>query len=77
MEIDLRGLRHPDHINQFKKNLEGICTFHEDIVVYLDGTNEDIKKFEIYIRMCNAKYELKKENGYVRINISAPFSMCG
>mgnify|MGYP001627047058 CR=1 FL=1 len=77
MEIDARGLRHPDHINKFKSYFEGVCTFYEDIIVYLDDNKDDLKKFEMYIRMCNAKYEINKEDGCVRINISAPFSMCG
>jgi hypothetical protein len=77
MLIDVRGLKHPEHIRKFKSHFEGICTVHEDVTVYLDDRTDDLKKFEMYIRMCNGKYKVHKENGYLRINISAPFSMCG
>ncbi|BCB96149.1 hypothetical protein JZK55_10710 [Dissulfurispira thermophila] len=77
MLIDARGLRHPEHIKEFKRHLEGLCTVYEDIKVLIDDNESDIKKFEMYIRSCHAKYKIHKEDGYLRVNISAPFSMCG
>ena len=77
MLIDIRGLKHPEHIREFKRHLEGLCAVYEDVTVYLDDSLDDLKKFEMYIRMCNAKYKVQKEDGYLRVNISAPFSMCG
>ncbi len=77
MVIDLRGLRHPEHIREFKNHFEGICAVYEDIVVYMDDRNDDIAKFEMYIRSCYAKYEVHKEDGYLRIQISEPFRICG
>ncbi len=77
MLIDIRGLRHPEHIREFKRHFEGLCTVYEDVTIYLDDVSDDLKKFEMYISLCNAKYKVRKEDGYLRINISAPFSMCG
>jgi len=77
MLIDIRGLKHPEHIREFRRHFEGLCTVYEDVTVYLDNISDDLKKFEMYIRSCNASYKVHKEEGCVRINISAPFSMCG
>jgi len=77
MLIDIRGLKHPEHIREFRRHFEGLCTVYEDVTVYLDDVSDDLKKFEMYIRSCNAKCKIHKEDGYLRINISAPFSMCG
>ncbi len=77
MEIDIRGLKHPEHIREFKRHFEGLCSVYEDVVVYLDDNADDLKKFEIFIRMCNARYKVHKESGYLRINISEPFNICG
>lgn len=77
MLINVRGLKHPEHIKEFKRHFEGICVVYEDVTVYLDDSADDLKKFEMYIRSCNAKYKVHKEEGYLRVNISAPFSMCG
>lgn len=77
MEIDIRGLRHPEHLKAFRRHFEGLCAVYEDITVYMDDSTEDLKKLEMYIRSCNGKYKVHKENNYLRIHISAPFSMCG
>lgn len=77
MLIDARGLNHPEHIKEFKSHFEGLCTVYEDVDVLLDDKNDDLKKFEMYIRSCRCKYTVEKENGYVRVKIEAPFSMCG
>jgi hypothetical protein len=77
MLIDIRGLKHPEHIKEFKRHFEGLCAVYEDITIYLDDRPDDLKKFEMYISSCNAKYKVHKENNYLRIHISAPFSMCG
>lgn len=77
MEIDIRGLKHPEHLKEFRRHFEGLCAVYEDITVYMDDSTDDLKKLEMYIRSCNGKYKVYKENGYLRIHISAPFSMCG
>ncbi len=76
MHIDLRGLDHPEHIKGFRDALEGLCTVFDDIEVLLD-TSADLKRFEAYIKSCNAKYTKSSEGEYIRLLIKAPFSMCG
>ncbi len=44
MLIDVRGLKHPEHIREFKNHFEGICTVHEDVTVYLDDRMDDLKE---------------------------------
>jgi len=81
MVIDARGLRHPDHIKEFKRQLEGYCTVHEDIEVILDKNQDDLGKLEMYIRACRANYTVEEtvqeEAGFLRVKIKAPFCMCG
>lgn len=77
MLIDIRGLKHPKHIKEFKRHLEGLCAVYEDINVLMDDNDPDVKKFEIYLKSCNAKYNKVKEDGYLKIEILAPFSLCG
>ncbi|MDI6801421.1 MAG: hypothetical protein QMD01_05135 [Thermodesulfovibrionales bacterium] len=77
MIIDLKGLRHPDHIRKFRDHFEGLCAVYEDIAVHMDDNDEDLKKFEMYLRSCRAKYKVRKEDGHLNVHISAPFSMCG
>lgn len=77
MLIDARGLSHPEHIKEFKKHLEGLCTVFEDIDVLLDENNGDQKKFEMFIRTCRCDYVVEKEDSHLRVKIKAPFSMCG
>ena len=55
MIIDIRGLKHPEHIREFRRHFEGLCAVYEDITVYMDDRTDDLKKLEIYIRSCNAK----------------------
>jgi len=77
MIIDIRGFDHPEHLQEFKRHLEGLCTIYEDVEVLLDDKEESLKKFEIYIRSFWAKYTIEHENGFVRLRILAPFSLCG
>jgi predicted nucleic acid-binding Zn-ribbon protein len=77
MIVDLKGLRNPEHIRKFREHFEGICAVYEDIEVYLDDVNDDLKRFEMYIRTCRAKYEVHREQGHLRVHIFAPFNMCG
>jgi len=77
MLIDARGVRHPEHIRKFKEPLEGLCNINEDMEVLLDDSREDLKRFEMYIRSCRCHYTVEKADGYVKVKIEAPFSMCG
>ncbi|HAK88041.1 MAG TPA: hypothetical protein DHV16_04335 [Nitrospiraceae bacterium] len=77
MIIDARGLRHPEHLREFRRHFEGLCAVYEDITVYMDDSAEDLKKLEMYIRSCNANYKVHKEEGYLRIQIAEPFRICG
>jgi TusA-related sulfurtransferase len=77
MIIDVRGHRHPEHIKEFKRHLEGLCAVYEDITVITDDIPSDVKKLEMYLKSCNAKYTVTKEKEYLKINISAPFYLCG
>lgn len=77
MLIDIRGLNHPEHLKEFRRCLEGFCVIYDDIEVLIDDNKEDIKKLEIFIRSCRAKYTVEKDDGFLRILITAPFSLCG
>jgi hypothetical protein len=77
MVIDARGLKHPEHIRKFKEPLEGLCAVYEDLEVLLDDDGEGLKRFEMYIRSCRANYTVDKSDGFVKVKIEAPFSMCG
>lgn len=77
MVIDVRGLRHPEHLREFKRHLEGLCAVYVDIDVLLDDSPEDLRKFEVYIRSCRAAYTVEKGNGHLTMKIAAPFNMCG
>jgi hypothetical protein len=76
MHIDLRGLRHPEHIKGLRDALEGLCTVYDDIEVLLEPS-ADIKLFEAYLKSCNAKYTKNSEGDHISFFIKAPFSMCG
>ena len=77
MIIDIRGLHHPEHIREFKRYLEGFCTVHEGVEVLMENDREDLKRFEMFIRSCRAKYKVLEEVGYLRVKIDAAFSLCG
>jgi hypothetical protein len=77
MEIDARGLTHPEHIKEFKRHIEGLCAVYEDMDLLIDNNRDDLRKMESYIRSCRAAYTVDQENDYVRIKIKAPFSLCG
>ncbi len=78
MLIDARGLKNPEHIREFKRHLEGLCSVFVDVDVLIDDDKEDLRKFEIYIRACRADYTVEKEDdGHLRVKIKGPFSMCG
>jgi hypothetical protein len=75
--IDIRGLHHPEHIKEFKKHLEGFCTVHEEVEVLLDNNRDDLKRFEMFIRSCRAKYTVAEEGDHLRVKIEAAFCLCG
>lgn len=77
MLIDIRGLNHPQHLQEFKRHLEGFCTIHDDVEVLLDNNKDNLKKLEIYIRSLRAEYTIDYDDDFVRIKILAPFSLCG
>jgi hypothetical protein len=77
MVIDVRGLRHPEHIKGFKKHLEGFCAVYEEVEVLLDNSREDLKRMEMFIRSCRGKYTIVTEGEFLRIKIESPFSLCG
>lgn len=77
MIIDVRGRHHPEHIREFKRHLEGFCTVHEEVEVLLDNNRNDLKKFEMFIRSCRAKYTVAEEDNHLRVKIEAAFSLCG
>lgn len=77
MIIDVRGMKHPEHLKEFKRHLEGLCTVHEDVEVLLDNNREDLKKFEMFVRSCRGHYVVEEESGYLRMKIEAPFCLCG
>ena len=77
MVIDARGLHHPEHLKEFKSRLEGLCAVYVDMDVLIDDNQEDLRRFEAYLRACRAAYTVEGEKGYLTIKISAPFSMCG
>jgi len=75
--IDTRGLRHPEHLMEFKRHLEGFCTVFEVVEVLLDDNKDDLKKLEMFVRSCRGKYTVEKENGHLRMKIEPPFYLCG
>lgn len=77
MLIDVRGLNHPQHLQEFKRNLEGLCTVYDDVEVLFDNNKDNLKKMEIYIRSLRAEYAVDYDDDFVRIKILAPFSLCG
>jgi len=77
MVIDVRGLRHPDHLKEFKRQLEGFCVIHEGIDVLLDNNKDDVKKFEMFVRSCRGHYTIVEEAGYLRMKIEEALSLCG
>lgn len=77
MLVDLRGLDHPQHLQEFKKHFEGLCTVNEDVEVLLSNKKDNIKKFEMFINSIRAHYTLEFDDDCVRLTIMSPFSMCG
>lgn len=77
MTIDLRGLRHPEHLKAFRKHFEGFCTIHEQVEVLMDNNRDDLKKFEMFIRSCRGKYIVAEEGGHLRITIETDLCLCG
>ncbi len=77
MEVDARGLRHPEHIKEFKRHIEGLCAVYQDIDILMDDNREDRKKMESYLLSCRAKYTVEREGDHLRIKITAPFHVCG
>lgn len=77
MLVDLRGLEHPQHLQEFKKHFEGLCTINEDVEVLLSNKKDDIKKFETFINYLRAQYIIEFVDDFVRVKIIAPFSLCG
>ncbi|MCX8030491.1 MAG: hypothetical protein N3A59_02785 [Thermodesulfovibrionales bacterium] len=75
--INLRGLKHPQHIQKFKEHFLGCCTIHEDIILLLDEEREDLKKFEIFLHSCRANYTLEQDDNSIKIIVLQPFSFCG
>ncbi len=78
IRIDARGLRHPDHINEFRTELAGLCGVFEDVEILFDNLPEERRKLEMYIRSCRAEYTVEKTpEGHLRMFIHQPFSLCG
>ncbi|MFA5354912.1 MAG: hypothetical protein WC291_11840 [Thermodesulfovibrionales bacterium] len=77
MVIDARGMAHPDHIQLFRKEFEGLCSVNEDVDLLMDDKADLLKKFEMFIRSCRISYTVEKEEGSLRVKIKAPFCMCG
>lgn len=77
MLIDVRGLNHPEHLQKFRLHFEGLCVVYEDVEILLDNDKGNLKKFEIYIRSFNGKYNIYYEDNLIRLKILAPFSLCG
>ncbi len=77
MLIDIRGLHHPEHLQEFRRCLEGCCFINEDIELLIDDNKEDLKKLEIYLSSCRAEYTIEADRDFLRIRIKAPFSLCG
>lgn len=77
IEIDARGLTHPEHIKEFKRHIEGLCAVYEDMEVLMDDNRSDLRKLESYILSCRAAYAVEQEGGHLRIKIKAPFYVCG
>lgn len=77
MVIDVRGLNHPQHLQEIKRNLEGLCAVHNDVEVLLDKNKDNLRKLEIYIRSFRAEYTIENDNDFIRVKILSPFSLCG
>ncbi|NTU43269.1 MAG: hypothetical protein HGA78_09540 [Nitrospirales bacterium] len=77
MLIDARGMGHPDHIQAFRKEVEGTCSVNDDVEVLIDDKEDLGKRFEMFIRSCRISYTVEKVEGFLRIKIKAPFCMCG
>ncbi len=77
MFIDIRGLNHPKHLQEFKRNLEGFCNVYDDVEVLIDNNKDNLKKLEIYICSFRAQYIIDYADNFIRIKILAPFSICG
>ncbi len=77
MLIDVRGLRHPDHLKEFKRHLEGFCTVHEGIDVLMDNNREDVRKFEMFVRSCRGHYTIVEEGDHLRMKIEESLCLCG
>lgn len=77
MLIDTRGLKHPEHLKEFKRHLEGFCSVFEKVEVLLDNNKDDLKKLEMFVRSCRGKYTVEEEHGYLRMKIEPPFYLCG
>jgi len=77
MLIDVRGLRHPEHLKEFRRHFEGLCTVQADVEVLMDNNRADLKKFEMFVLSCRGKYTVTQEGDYLRMKIEGHFSMCG
>mgnify|MGYP000851317349 CR=1 FL=1 len=76
--VDARGLRHPDHINAFRREFSGLCTVFEDIEIFIDDCVEERKTLEMFLRSCHGTYRIDKApEGFLRVIIEQPFSFCG
>lgn len=77
MFIDARGLKHPEHLKEFKKHIAGLCVVFEDIEVLIDNLERERKMFELYVRSFRCTYTVEPEGCQVRIKIKGPFNICG
>jgi hypothetical protein len=77
MFIDVRGLKHPEHLKEFRKHFAGLCVVNEDIEVLIDNLEKEKKMFELYVRSFNCSYSVETEDCKVRIKIKGPFNICG
>lgn len=77
MLIDLRGLKHPEHIREFKSHFEGICSVFEDVEILLDNEGDNLRRLEMYICSFRGKYIISYDNTHAKVKILAPFSLCG
>lgn len=77
MLIDIRGLHHPEHLKEFKRQLEGFCTVNEALEVLMDNDRNDLKRFEMFIRSCRGKYSVVEEGDHLRVKIDETLHLCG
>ena len=75
MEIDARGLKHPEPLLRLRTALRDQCSVEETVTMLVDS-REEAKRVEAFAGFTKHQVEVQKESGHYRIRI-IPMCNCG